>query len=451
MTVTGGTDSETEQRGPDGYETTDLLAILSRQVPLADRLRHLLLATEGRGLSAADLAQVLAALMAAEARNHATLTAQAQKAQFEAQHYRTAATRDRLSGDTHAMGLLLAEAMHALPRWRRGAFLDAPAYLAANPDVAAAGANPLKHYLSSGAAEGRLPRDLVDYSPDSYADHARPATLEALSNVVHPRFAAEFPASLRDTALAAARSDGRNISVVMPTWNRAHVIVQAINSALLQSRPPQEMIVVDDGSTDGTVALLREQFPEPLAEGRLVLIEAPHVGVSAARNAGLGVAQGEIIAYLDSDNIWEPDHLLFACSGLIGTAGRKAPSLAYTALCRHNLIAQRSDILFHRFDRAALEAENYIDLNSLVHTRALYEHLGGFDPALTRLVDWDLLLRYSAANPAVAIPVLTVQYFLGGAGGQDSITLSEPQEPNMARIRAKLAGSRSADRGAGAP
>ncbi|WP_246107480.1 glycosyltransferase family 2 protein [Puniceibacterium confluentis] len=454
MTAPVGTDSEAAAQGSGPCGAAELLGILAREAPLADRLRHLLLACEGRGLAAADLAQLLSGLMAAEARARAALSAQVQKAQFEAQHLRHAAASppERLGGDARAIGLLLAEALRALPDARQAALFDAQAYLAANGDVAAAGVDPLAHYLASGAAEGRRPRDLGAYAPGAYANDPRPATLAALGQVTRPGFVTEFPPALRAAALDAAGRDGRTISVVMPTWNRAHVICPAVSSALLQSRAPCEVIVVDDGSTDGTAARLRARFPEPLAEGRLVLIESPHAGVAAARNAGLAAARGEIIAYLDSDNTWEPDHLLFACTGLTGGADAAAPppAMAYTALCRHNMTHGWSDILFRRFDRAALEAENYIDLNSLVHSRALYEAQGGFDPALTRFVDWDLVLRYSAAAPGAspaaspapaAIPVLTGHYYIGGAGGQDSITAREAAEPNLARIRAKLAGT----------
>jgi glycosyltransferase involved in cell wall biosynthesis len=210
-------------------------------------------------------------------------------------------------------------------------------------------------------------------------------------------------------------------------------VVTAVASALLQSYAPKEVIVIDDGSRDATVALLQQRFPEPLAEGRLVIVAQENAGVSAARNAGLARAQGDVIAYLDSDNHWEADHLLYAVGGLLAVPGAQS---AYTAICRHNLTQGWSDVLFRCFDRTRLEEANFIDLNSFVHRRALVETLGGFDTALTRLVDWDLILRYTATIEPIALPVITGHHVVDSLG-LDNITTREALGPNLAHICAK--------------
>ncbi|WP_412507134.1 glycosyltransferase family 2 protein [Roseovarius sp. SYSU LYC5161] len=359
-----------------------------------------------------------------------------QEARFELQVLRelhASPRENRLTGDAHAMGLLLARLLPDLPaNLRKKAFSPAD-YRALNPDVANAGIDPLDHYLSGGAAEGRLPRALVREFPGSYPDSAFGTLAELAGTTAPPRFAADLPGALRDEALMLLGRERPGISVILPTWNRAHTVIPAVASALLQSFAPQEVIVVDDGSTDATADLLRTRFPEPLAEGRLVLIEQAQSGVSAARNAGLARAGGEIIAYLDSDNRWDPDHLLFGAAGLL--AGRGAQS-AYTALCRHNLSAGWSDILFRPHDPAALAEENYIDLNSFLHRRELHDRLGGFDSALTRFVDWDLILRYTHDSAPVALPVITGHHVIDETG-LGNITMREQAEPNLARIRAK--------------
>jgi glycosyltransferase involved in cell wall biosynthesis len=89
------------------------------------------------------------------------------------------------------------------------------------------------------------------------------------------------------------------ISVIIPTYNRRRLIAQAIESALEQTFPAQEIIVVDDGSTDGTAAFVRERFGP-----RVTVIEQPNGGVSAARARGVEVARGDWIAFLDSDDRW---------------------------------------------------------------------------------------------------------------------------------------------------
>ncbi len=89
------------------------------------------------------------------------------------------------------------------------------------------------------------------------------------------------------------------ISVILPTYNRAHTVERAIRSVRAQSYPRVELIVVDDGSTDGSAELLRGM------EG-ITFLSRPHGGQAAARNTGLAVAGGTMIATLDSDDTWEP-------------------------------------------------------------------------------------------------------------------------------------------------
>ncbi len=92
----------------------------------------------------------------------------------------------------------------------------------------------------------------------------------------------------------------RLLSVVIPTWNRAHIVCEAVASALRQRAGAVEVIVVDDASTDGTVALLREAFG---AQIQLLQLES-RGGPGAARNAGALLAGGEFVAFLDSDDVW---------------------------------------------------------------------------------------------------------------------------------------------------
>ncbi|MGA8810295.1 MAG: glycosyltransferase [Thermoanaerobaculia bacterium] len=93
------------------------------------------------------------------------------------------------------------------------------------------------------------------------------------------------------------------ISVILPVYNRQHSVARAIRSVLGQTHPPCELIVIDDGSTDGTRAVL-ESFAS-----QITVIEQPHAGAYVARNRGLRHAHGELIAFIDSDDVWLPDRL----------------------------------------------------------------------------------------------------------------------------------------------
>ncbi len=93
------------------------------------------------------------------------------------------------------------------------------------------------------------------------------------------------------------------ISVIIPTYNRAACLARALDSVLAQSHAPHEIIVVDDGSTDGTRAMVEA------LDGAIHYLHQDNQGVSAARNAGIRRATGQWLAFLDSDDEWLPEKL----------------------------------------------------------------------------------------------------------------------------------------------
>ena len=93
------------------------------------------------------------------------------------------------------------------------------------------------------------------------------------------------------------------VSVVIPTYNRRSYLAEALASVLAQSRAADEIIVVDDGSTDDTAEMIRDRFPT------VRYVWQANAGASAARNRGIGMAQGQFLAFLDSDDLWTPEKL----------------------------------------------------------------------------------------------------------------------------------------------
>ncbi len=98
-------------------------------------------------------------------------------------------------------------------------------------------------------------------------------------------------------------NDSLSVSVIIPTYNRAHLIGRAVRSVLAAVEPGDEVIVVDDGSTDGTAELLRS-FGD-----RIRCLRGPHRGCGAARNAGIAAARNPLVAFNDSDDEWAADKL----------------------------------------------------------------------------------------------------------------------------------------------
>jgi glycosyltransferase involved in cell wall biosynthesis len=179
------------------------------------------------------------------------------------------------------------------------------------------------------------------------------------------------------------------VSVIIPTYNRAVLVQEAVASVLAQTYRDFELLVVDDGSTDGTLKALA-----PFT-GKIKVLSLPaRRGVSGARNAGIAGAQGEWLAFLDADDLWLP--------------GKIARQLAFMEDNPRLLLNQTEEIWVRRGlrvnpPRSHVKAGGDLFLRSLerclvspsavvLHRRLLDEH-GGFDEALPAAEDYDLWLR----------------------------------------------------------
>lgn len=241
--------------------------------------------------------------------------------------------------------------------------------------------------------------------------------------------AIDFERSLRITRAKHAPQTER-VSIVMPVFNREEIVGEAIESVLAQTYRNFELLIVDDGSKDDSVAVVKT-FQDP----RIRLIELPYNrGVSAARNAGLREAEGAFIAYIDSDNVWSPDYL-----SVMLDAFRQQPEAtsAYAGqeVWEYLPGVDRDEFRFVRmapFNRSRLEHRNFIDLNVFMHRRESYAAFGGFNESMRRLVDWELILRYTVQRPPVFLPVTLGRYRIARAENQ--ITFVEDHLANLALL-----------------
>lgn len=250
--------------------------------------------------------------------------------------------------------------------------------------------------------------------------------------------AVEEVASLRETTafpvwkrLIDRLSRRPSISVILPTFNRAQAVLDAIASVGWQTFPRWELIVVDDGGGDGTAAAIEPFLRDP----RVRFFQQPHGGQSAARNRGLREARADLVAFLDSDNLYFPGFLAVAVG-----AFRSDPSLslAYGILASRDHQITGNELLFQDFDQAALRSANYIDLNTVVCRKAAIDDIGGFDESLEALEDWDLFLRLTASGDARPLPVLACFY---RTMDQIRVSATVPMGPPTATIMRKLEGA----------
>ncbi|MEN0129210.1 MAG: glycosyltransferase [Brevundimonas sp.] len=210
--------------------------------------------------------------------------------------------------------------------------------------------------------------------------------------------------------------DGPLVSIVMPVWNRAARVLDAIASVQAQTLGEWELVVVDDGSEDDTLDVLRAAAER---DPRIVVVAAPHAGVAAARNAGLAVVTGRYVAFLDSDNSWRP-HFLETM-----VAGMQQGDLT-SAYAGARLVRDGGDAVFraYRGGLRHLMVVNHIDLNVLVVDADVARATQGFDTTLRRWVDHDFAIRVARLAEPVLLPFIGCDYD-DAAAAADRITTTE--------------------------
>jgi glycosyltransferase involved in cell wall biosynthesis len=180
------------------------------------------------------------------------------------------------------------------------------------------------------------------------------------------------------------------ISVITASKNYARFLPQALGSALAQTFSNWELIVIDDGSTDDTAAVI-QPF---LADERIRYVKSDRLGQSRAKNLGLALSRGEFVAFLDADDVWVPTKLerqmplfddpdvgvVFSRRSLIDEAGQPLP-------LRSEPPFPRGRVLNDLFVR------NFVCFSSAVVRRSVFERVGRFDESLDLAIDYDLWLR----------------------------------------------------------
>jgi glycosyltransferase involved in cell wall biosynthesis len=212
----------------------------------------------------------------------------------------------------------------------------------------------------------------------------------------------------------------QTVSAIVPAYNAASFVAEAIDSALAQTHTDLEVIVVDDQSTDDTPEILRSYG------GRITVHRQANRGVSAARNTGAQLAHGDWIAFLDADDVWAADkiqkQLAIAEAPPADPKGRPAP-LIYSDRFNFGVLGElpwlqsEATPMFDGDVFAALMLRgNFITTSSVVMRRELFLSLGGFCERPRVCEDWDLWLRVAAAHPIALLREPAVGYRVGATG-----------------------------------
>jgi glycosyltransferase involved in cell wall biosynthesis len=199
-------------------------------------------------------------------------------------------------------------------------------------------------------------------------------------------------------------SDKPTVSVIIPVYNGERFLAEAIDSVLNQILPPDEIIVVNDGSTDGTaqvVAGLAAVAPIPIRYSY-----QDNQGPSVARNAGMQIASGDPVAFLDADDLWLPDKLERQLAFLAET-----PELDYVG-CRVRSVLELGQEWPGSLNRVYWESQPPTYTSSaLLIRRAAWERVGPFDPhrRLGEDADWIMRARDLSIQAAVVPQVLLIK------------------------------------------
>jgi GT2 family glycosyltransferase len=227
-----------------------------------------------------------------------------------------------------------------------------------------------------------------------------------------------------------------SLSVVIPCYNAERYLASTVDSVLLQNGPDLEVVIVDDGSRDGSADLIRQRYG---SVSNVRLLQQANQGVAAARNHGVREARGEWIAFVDADDIWlpgklraqmdllsmEPEARMAYTAWQVWSSAAPLPTPDFLA----ELQAQADDT--ERWSGATgwiypqLLLECAVWTSTVLAHRSVFDEVGLFDTTLPIGEDWDLWLRASRVTPIVRVPRppgtlphAPQQYHQGTAGDQ---------------------------------
>ena len=228
------------------------------------------------------------------------------------------------------------------------------------------------------------------------------------------------------------------ITVVIPVRNREHFIVRSIDSVVSQSVAVDEIIVVDDASTDGTVAVVTD-LSKSLDNLKLIALNE-NVGAARARNIAINSAKGDLIAFLDSDDVWHARKLekqvkefdsnrelvgVF-CGVIMISSDRGYPR---KHICKSHIVLED---LFH--------SNLLVTMSCALISKSALLKIGGFDESLPSCQDWDLLIRLSEHGKFFVVQEELVDFFMhkGKRISRDKLSVLSGHEAVFERIYARI-------------
>ncbi len=209
------------------------------------------------------------------------------------------------------------------------------------------------------------------------------------------------------------------ISIVIPTYNRAYCLGRAIESVMAQTKQPDELIIVDDGSTDDTHEIVKQLTPK--ATFPIHLLRTTNKGAAAARNVGIRYASGDILCFLDSDDWWDKQKIEMQLEKMLGNPD--------------TIISHTKEVWFRKGKRVNQKKKHtpgngfifsaclkmcVVGMSTVMVKRDFFDRYGLFDESLPCCEDYDLWLRAAHEQPFLLVDhALTLKE--GGRADQLSV------------------------------
>jgi glycosyltransferase involved in cell wall biosynthesis len=217
--------------------------------------------------------------------------------------------------------------------------------------------------------------------------------------------------TMRQSGIGAA--DALEVSVIIPAYNAADTIIRAIDSVRSQNMTSLEVIIIDDGSVDGTPEIVTSNIRA--GENIQLIRMAKNSGVSAARNAGIRVAKGKFLAFLDADDIWLPEKLRKQIQVI-----QQDPAITLVS-CNSQLIAESGlPVKEGHLNRPPVEGPdawktllvyNFLPTPTVLTLTSLVKEIGGFDESLAVGEDLDLWIKLGLRGKIIVLKEILTNYY----------------------------------------